>query len=458
MSKKLSIPPKEELMGLYLKEGETLSSLARHYNTSHPTIRKWLISYGIERKSQLEASKQANRRNRAVIPPKSELSELYKNNSIKGLEQYYNTNQETIYNWLQEHNIKIRSLSESCYLGKKKQFAHLDFDKDFLIEQYDPMKPMGFLAEKLGVSYSFIKHLLKKYEIEVTKTWRSKAEIDLFEYCVNNFPEYNWSHSNKSIINPYELDIVNEDLKIAIEYCGLYWHSEFYGKKDKNYHQIKWNKCLEKGYKLITVFESDDLSKIKSLINTLHNKNKRVYARNTTIREISSSEARVFHDEYHIQKSRGAKIHLGLFNNNELLMVSSFGSSRFSKKHDYECIRMTSHKDYTVVGGASKLFKYFIKNYDPSFLITYADLRFGDGQVYDKCGMKFGGYTKPNYWYFNKNTFKIYSRVKYQKHKLSKLLDDFDSSKTEYQNMLNNKYDRIWDCGNAIYTYKKGGE
>ena len=55
----------------------------------------------------------------------------------------------------------------------------------------------------------------------------------------------------------------------------------------------------------------------------------------------------------------------------------------------------------------------------------------------------------------------FFHRSSYQKHKLEKLLPIFESSMTEWENMQANGYDRIWDCGNDVWVWKRkmsGGE
>ena len=154
----------------------------------------------------------------------------------------------------------------------------------------------------------------------------------------------------------------------------------------------------------------------------------------------------------------GAGYHYGLVYNDELVMVASFGKNRFSDKYEYECTRITSHSNFTIVGGVSKLIKHFIDTVKPSSIITFSDLRFGEGDVYLKCNFQRLSDTAPNYWYSKKYVPILYSRVKFQKHKLKDLLEIFDPLKTEFENMVNNNWDRIWDCGNARYIWiKKGG-
>jgi len=456
MSTKKQVPPQKELVDLYSKEGSTISSLAKHYNTSNPTIRKWLIQYGIERKTHAQASMEANNRHRkANIPSKEEIESIYKSNSIKFIEKYYCVSQQTVYEWLFLYDIDLKDFNTACEDGKRIQHEAINFSKEYLDSVYDRSKPIQFLADKLGVSYSYTKKILKQNEIEVPISWRSKAEIYLFEHCKKKYSG-EWISNSKSLIGPYEIDIYNKENNLAIEYCGNVWHSENFGGKKSGYHQKKIIMCNDLGIKLITVFESDDKHKILKLLDTLNHNNERLYARNTTIRRLNSKDARIFHDEHHIHGFVPANFHYGLFYNEKLVMACSFGKSRFNKKYIYECARMTSHSDFTVVGGASKLFSHFKKDQTPESIITYADLRIGNGKVYEKCGFDFQGYSPPNYWYFHKsNPTKLFSRVSFQKHKLEKKLEIFDSSKTEFENMVSNGWDRIWDCGSAIYTWTK---
>lgn len=453
MTRKAIAPPKEELESKYSQFGVSISKLAKMYGVTNPTMRKWLVYYDIDRKSQQVASKEASNLHRVITKPtKEELLEFYTDNTFIQTLKKYKVSQETLYEWLSSYNITPRTLSEACKAGKEKQFADIQYSKEYLLEFYDESKPVECLAESLNVSVSHIKKLFRLYDIKVNPKYRSKAEIELYEYCVSLTPSDDWQHSDRSILKTHELDIVNHTKKLAIEYCGLYWHSEQAGK-DSSYHQNKFIKCKEAGYKLLTIFETDDENKVHSLLKTCLNLNTRLYARNCVSKQISKTIANEFNKNHHLSSSVGATIHYGLYHEEELVMVLSMGKSRFNKSYEYECTRMTSHSEFTVVGGASKLFSAFIKDHDPSSIITYADLRFGTGEVYRKCGFKENKITPPNYWYFNTSYDRLYSRVAFQKHKLSKMLSIYDSSKTEYQNMLDNKWDRIWDCGNGSYVW-----
>lgn len=460
MSRKVikSTPPKEELLQLYTKKGETISSVARFYNTNNPTVRKWLISYDITRKSHKQASTEANNRHRSSIKPtKKKLKKLYENSTIKSLQDYFNVGQETIYDWMQEYDIPIRTLSESTILGKERQYRDIQFDFETLDREYDRTKSINDLAKKLNVSRSHIRCQLINNNIAIEPiepSYRSNAEKVLYDFLVESFPNDTWICADKKIIAPYELDIINVDKKIAIEYCGIYWHSEISNNKNKNYHKHKYAACKEQGFKLITVFETDDMDKIRCLLFKLLGKTEKVGARKTSIVKLESKTAMGFHRTHHLHSEIGGRFHYGLMRDEQLLMVASFGKNRFGKDQEYECSRITSHSNITVVGGVSKLIKHFIKTEEPKSIVTFADLRFGNGLVYKNCDFLFLEETGANYWYSYKYQSPLYSRVKFQKHKLQDQLEYYDPLKTEFENMVDNGWDRIWDCGNAKYIWQ----
>lgn len=263
--------------------------------------------------------------------------------------------------------------------------------------------------------------------------------------------------NDRSVIGPLELDIVIPDKKIAIEYCGLYWHTESQGK-NSSYHLNKLNLCQERGYRLITLLEDEWVFKkdiVKSRIkHILGIYDDIIYARKCKIQPITTQDARAFIETYHIQGYTSCGIKLGIFHDIYLVGVMTFATGSISKGSKntegvYELSRFcTSCK---VIGGAGKLLKYFQRNYKYKELFTYADLRWSDGNLYDSIGFRYLYNSKPNYWYV-KNEQKRYHRFNFRKNVLKDKLDTFDPNKTEYENMLLNGYNRIWDCGNMKYS------
>jgi hypothetical protein len=280
-------------------------------------------------------------------------------------------------------------------------------------------------------------------------------EYGVFEFCkslVNDDDKI--LKNSRKIIPPLELDIFIPEKNIAIEFDGLYWHSD---ENSKDRHIYKTELCEEKNIHLIHIFENEwdykqDIvkSRLKNLLGLSENK---LYARQCEIREIDSKTSKEFQEENHIQGACGAKIHLGLFYKEELVSLMTFSKPRFDKKRDWELVRFCNKINYSVVGAASKLLKYFERNYNPKNIVSYADRRWTpnfNNNLYEKLGFKLDHISRPDYWYW-KNGKILESRIKYQKHKQKNILEKFDPNKTEVENMVDNEYSRIFDCGNLVY-------
>lgn len=263
--------------------------------------------------------------------------------------------------------------------------------------------------------------------------------------------------SVNGIIGKIELDFYFRSQNLAIEFNGLYWHSDKF--KNSNYHLNKTRLCESKGIKLIHIFEDEWYDKkeiIKSRIINLLGLNKRkIYARKTEVKELTNSVCKQFLIDNHIQGNTGSKIKLGLFYNDELVSVMTFGSlrkslGRNSKKDSYELIRFCNKLNTSVIGGASKLYKYFIKNFSPQYILSYADKRWSKGDLYHSLNMTLSHESKPNYWYVK--NYKREHRFKYRKSELVKM--GYDKNKSESQIMKELNYNRIYDCGTMVFEYK----
>jgi very-short-patch-repair endonuclease len=261
--------------------------------------------------------------------------------------------------------------------------------------------------------------------------------------------------NNRKIINPYELDIYIPELKLAFEFNGLYWHNEL--NKENNYHLNKTEMCENKGIQLIHIWEDDWLYKkniVKSIIFNKLGKSNKIYARKCKIKEVIDNKLiREFLEKNHIQGFIGSKIKIGLYYNDELVSLMTFGNRRIAmgkkttNQDEYELLRFCNKLNTNVIGGASKLFKYFINNYKPQEITTYADRSFSQGKLYETLGFNFIGKTEPNYYYIIDGI--RHYRFNFRKDKLIK--EGFDPNKTEHEIMLNRKIYRIYDSGNLKY-------
>jgi hypothetical protein len=279
---------------------------------------------------------------------------------------------------------------------------------------------------------------------------RSEAERELAEF-VMSLEVGEVICGDGKLLSPKELDIVVPSKKIAIEYNGLYWHSD--EVVSNSYHKFKTDEVEKLGYQLIQVFEDEWIYKkeiVKSVISAKFGKfNRTMGARKCEVRELSYKDVEEFLNKNHLQGAVRCKVNLGLFYKDELLSIMTFSKPRFNKKFDWELVRFCSKCNVSVIGGAEKLLKFFDENYGGS-IMSYADRRYSNGALYDRLGFTFDGFTNPNYFYVMKK--QRLNRMKFQKHKLANLLDNFDSSKSETENMREHGYNRVYDCGNRIYV------
>lgn len=282
------------------------------------------------------------------------------------------------------------------------------------------------------------------------------------ELQVLNFIRENYDgkiiENDKEIIS--ELDIYLPDIRLGFEFNGIYWHSDLY--KDRKYHLNKTEDCEKNDIQLIHIFEDDWIFKqdiVKSMIlNKLNKNSNKIYARKCLMREMDDNNLiRDFLNKNHIQGYVGSSVKIGLFYENELISLMTFGKTRKhmgykSKENHYELLRFCNKLNTNVIGGASKLFKYFIETYNPEEIITYADRSWSQGKLYYELKFSLVGKTEPNYNYYDMRCNK-FNRFNFRKDVLIK--NGYDSNKTEFEIMDELGYLRVFNSGNLKFLFKQ---
>ena len=288
----------------------------------------------------------------------------------------------------------------------------------------------------------------------------SKYEREIQEFLTKNNIEF---MPNRQILDGKEIDILIESKHLGIEFDGLKWHTEYFGKKNKHYHLDKTLTCNEHGYKLIHIFEDEYVnrkeivySKLKQLIG-LNSNLPKVGGRKIHVQEIYSNDAKIFLDKYHIQGSSSSSVYLGGFYKDELIAVMSFKFGNI-KNRDWELTRFATRDDIICQGVGGKLFKHFIRNYNPSRIVSFADRRWTlskDDNLYTKLGFILESENLPDYKYYNDRVdkYKRFHKMSFNKKKLSKMYG-FPLTMTEKEMTKELGFDRIWDCGLFKYVWK----
>jgi hypothetical protein len=290
----------------------------------------------------------------------------------------------------------------------------------------------------------------------ISNNYVSKLEQKIRDYIETNFNDLEVIYNDRTILYPKELDFYFPNHNLAIEVCGLYWHSDTANGIERSYHYNKMMQCHAKGIRLITIFEDEinnkfDLvmSRIKQALGIIES---RIYARKCDIKSVSNKVANDFFDSNHIQGSSSCKTAFGLFYNNNMVACCSVGTitrKNANLGNTLELKRFCCIKDTTVVGGAGKLFKKvleFARNNEYCNIKSYCDMRYANifKPVYEIIGFKLLISTKYTPHYF-------IGGVRYRNMSLRKTPEERLTGKSELELRLEQGYNRIWDCGHRTY-------
>lgn len=270
--------------------------------------------------------------------------------------------------------------------------------------------------------------------------------------------------ANRQLLIGREIDILIPSKNIGIEFDGLKWHTEWFGRKKHNYHLDKTVKCNESGYGLIHIFEDEYVNK-KELVYEkldhilgLSNSDKPIPARKCLISEITKNEASSFLEKYHIQGYAKSSVYLGAFYEDELVAVMSFKNGNV-KNEAWELTRFAGKSGFRLQGVGGKLFKFFVNSYEPETVVSFADRRWTvryDDNLYTKLGFVLDKVCPPDYRYYNERVdrYKRIHKMSFSKKTLSKRYG-FPMTMTEKEMAKELGYDRIWDCGLFRYVWTK---
>lgn len=414
-----------------LSENSSLSNddISKEFNISKSTLWNWYKFYGINRLSI--------RNNEGKMPDKSILEAEYKHSNASELARKYGVTPATILKWLKKYDIETKSFknirNSDIYKAKYETTCIEKYGHDTPLKNND-------IQEKMKNAYN------SKYG------YKSKGELDIIN-TLNKELNINLQPSRLILKNGRELDGYDENNNIAIEYCGLYWHSEK-GGKTKNYHYDKWKECYDKGIKLYTIYEDEWKNKKDKIIKYIYmNCGKAetiIYARNTKFIELSKKIANDYCDQHHLQNHSRITNAYGLIHNDEIVSCMTFG-----KHHRNNSImvmnRYCGKYDVRVIGGASKLIENACRFMNVDELITWSDNRWSDGNLYKSIGCELEQILGPEYDWTN-----FYERYSKQSRKKSSTKQPIHLTEKEYNESLG--LSRIWDCGKMRWIYKKRGE
>lgn len=466
---KQKLNDKEWLMEMHVRQLFSIVELSKQVGVTPATLTKALRSHGIASPSQQALREASNKRKYGVSNPgavpqfrQKAIETMGGHNWAAGkrdkrdqtcLVKYGNTNvAKTEY-----AKSKAVITNTKKYGRSHKKQSHIPIevlhkldDAEWLYDQHIlQQKTLSQIATELGFGSDMttVMNRMRHHNIVTHLFQHSFAEKEIVAYIKSLTPD-EIIENDRSLISPKEVDIYIPSRKLAIEYCGLYWHGELKGKP-RLYHRNKMRECNKQGVRLITIFE-DEWINCPTIIKTklAHifgvNDAVKINARQCEIVNVDAATKNKFYDLHHIQGTGPGSITYGLQYGGTIVAVITF------IKQGNVFILNRYATSVSVRGGFTKLLAHFQKHNTWSKIISFADLRWSDGGLYKQAGFVLETTIEPEYAYVvnQERIHKFNMRRKY----LAGKLKYFDPDLSEWENCKVNGVDRIWDCGKCRYV------
>ena len=373
-----------------------------------------------------------------------------------------------------ESSSKLDSWLSNNMVDPSKLDNYKEFQQDpktFIRSKFEDVLPtISMLSKEIGINESSTSNWVHKLAIEaLINIQYSSMEVEVEVFLKSIDPSIEIIHNERNVIKPMEIDLYLSRYKLGIECNPTSTHNSTKNNWNKDlpgvpqsYHQHKTDFANENDIFIFHLFGYEWAHKrpiMESMLKNLIGKTpNRIFARNTTIVDVSYNECNEFLNKNHRQGECTSSVRYGLLYNNELVAVMSFSKPRSTignKTEDWELLRFCSKLDTNVVGGASKLFKHFVDNHPNQSIVSFSDKARTRGGLYNQLGFKHVRDSEPGYVWVDEKTNIAYSRVRAQKSNIQKLLNDpeLDLSKSENYNMTTHGFVRVFDSGTAVWVY-----
>ena len=268
--------------------------------------------------------------------------------------------------------------------------------------------------------------------------------------------QHNINYSREFVLGKYAYDFKVENTLIEINptythsVLGNHFNDYQYRPEFEHYHKEKTEFAKQNNYNCINIWDWDDWTKIIMFILP----KQKIFARKLQLKEISKQEANEFLDSYHSQnRCKGNSINLGLYHENKLIQVMTFGKPRYNKNYEWELLRLCTKAGFYVVGGAERLFKYFIQKNKPESILSYCDMSKFKGNVYERLGFTLFKENKPQkIW--TKGVAHVTDSLLRQRGFDQLFKTNYGKGTNNEQLMIEHGWRPIYDCGQNTYVWK----
>ena len=375
--------------------------------TKYTNLQNYGVEYSWQREDVKKQIKQTNLKTKGVDHPWKDINvrkkclntAIYKYGNTNNIEQIVKTN-------LERYNIPYYCMSEKCKLSKIHSNSKIN---DMF---YNHLKLLNIIAKREFPLKN------RSYDFKVGNTL---IELD---------PTYTHNSTKPAIF-------VNR----AMQKQAL----------NKYYHLEKTKLAQENGFRCIHIFDWDNKDKI---INMFTSKII-IGARKCTIKKVLKKECDEFLNLYHLQNTcRGQIVCYGLYYNDELLQIMTFGKPRYNKNYEWELLRLCSHKDYQIIGGSERLWKHFLREQNPTNVISYCDNSKFTGKVYENLGMELIDKGVPA-CHWSKGMEHITNNLLNQRGYDQLFGTNYGKGTSNRELMIENGWLEVYDCGQSSWSYHR---
>lgn len=448
------------------------------YGVKHPLQSKeiqdkmkaqWIDKYGVDNPMKLQQfhDKAANTTEERYGVRNIMQSSEFQARFRKTMQERYGVNY-----FSESADWKLARMTDPSKIDKFLQFSK--DPKSYIDANYEERPTLMQVCQDLGVGTEAISLRLNRFNCrDAVKYYYSKMEEAVYDKLKSFCRIERNSHS---VITPYELDLYLPEYNVGIECNPTSTHNSSVNvfsstepPTSPSYHRMKTELCEERGVFLFHIFGYEWTHKQEIIISMLKNlisaNDQKIYARKCEIKEVSSVESSKFLNKNHRQGAAGSSIRLGLYYQDELVSLMTFGKMRktigTSDKEDltdcWELVRFCNKLNTTVVGGASKLFKHFVSTYQPIRIRSFSDRAHTKGTLYQT--LRFTEIRRSDQGYVWVDAFndKAYNRYNAQKHHIKQFLhdDNIDLSKSEKQIMEEHEFLQVFDSGTITWEWSR---
>ena len=435
---------------------------------------KWGVDNVFQLESVKEKSKKTNLEKWGVefISKSKEIQSKIKENNLKKFGTEHHLQNKEILNKMKLTNLEkwgVENISQSPKTKEKKRQTYINNWGETNNKKSEKFRKINF---KIANDKNYIKYLkdgVSLFKCDAGKDHEFEIDIDIYskrvkyKTCICTICNNVDKHQSGKEINLYnyitsiydgeiiqnfkigrkEIDVYLPDIKLGFEFNGVYWHSDVY--KEKSFHKEKSDFFNEMGTHIFHIWEDDWETKetiLKSQIKNLLGKSDKIWARKCIVKEVNDlSLIKNFMIANHIQGWVTSKVKIGLFFNSELVSLMTFdkfeGRNKM-KEAEWNLNRFCNKSGIIVVGGASKILDFFIKNYLPNRIISYSDKDWSRGNLYEKLGFKKVYEIGPDYKY-------IIDSKRIHKSNFKKSITGVSESELDLP--------KVWDCGKIKWEY-----